>query len=89
MECLICARVGVKPVPNFCCQECYKEHWKTHRAAALCGQTGRAGYERPGAQIPLQMVGPMVGPIYRNQQMHHHSTMRLWQVPHVAEPVQK
>lgn len=89
MECLICARVGVKPVPTFCCPDCYKEHWKTHRAAALASQHGRACYDRPRVQIPNPMMGPMVGPIYRNHHMYRHSALRLWQLQNIADPVPK
>lgn len=89
MECLICARVGVKPAPTFCCPECYKEHWKSHRAAALASQPSSACYDRPRVQIPSPMMGPMVGPIYRNHHMYGHNAMRLWQLQNVTDPVQK
>lgn len=30
MECLLCLKMGIKPAPTFCSQECYKGHWKIH-----------------------------------------------------------
>lgn len=39
MECLLCLKAGARPSPVFCSMDCYRRHWKTHRAA-------------PGALLP-------------------------------------
>lgn len=48
-----------------------------------------SSYDRPRVQIPSPMMGPMVGPIYRNHHMYGHNAMRLWQLQNVTDPVQK
>lgn len=85
MECLICARVGMKPLPTFCCVECYKEHWRTHRAGGVpCEQTTvMSEWNAVTAQAPI--IAPFVGPVHKD----HTLPWGLWHPNGMSDPLQK